>query len=89
MSKSYVLEGRFENLVRSLVESGRFDSASDVVSEGLRLLERQERERAEEVAQLREAAEEGRRSGLSDEDGFEFLDRLAARYDAKKTAADN
>jgi antitoxin ParD1/3/4 len=39
MPSSYTLGARFEALVKGLVESGRYNNASEVVREGLRLLE--------------------------------------------------
>lgn len=80
MPSSYTLGGHFEAFVKRLVESGRYSSASEVVRDGLRLLEDEERLRELKTAELRRLAEDGRASGLSDEDGEAFLDRLGARY---------
>jgi antitoxin ParD1/3/4 len=80
MPSSYTLGTRFEAFVRGLVESGRYDNASEVVRDGLRLLEDREKLREIRVAELRRLAEEGRLSGLSEDDGETVLDRLEARY---------
>lgn len=80
MPSSYTLGTRFENLVRGLVESGRYNNASEVIREGLRLLEDREKEREIKLAELHRLAEEGRLSGLSEEDGEAALDRLEAKY---------
>jgi antitoxin ParD1/3/4 len=82
MPSSYTLGARFEGFVKGLVESGRYNNASEVVRDGLRLLEDREKLREIKMAELRRLAEEGRLSGLSDEDGEAVLDRLEAKYRA-------
>jgi antitoxin ParD1/3/4 len=83
MPSSYTLGERFEALVKELVQSGRYNNASEVVREGLRLLEDRERLREIKITELRRLAEEGRLSGLSDEDGGDLLDRLEGEYRAR------
>jgi len=80
MPSSYTLGARFETFVKQLVESGRYNNASEVVRDGLRLLEDREKLREIKLAELRRLAEEGRLSGLSDDDGEAVLDRLEAKY---------
>jgi antitoxin ParD1/3/4 len=82
MPSSYTLGARFENLVKELVASGRYNNASEVVRDGLRLLEDREKLREIKVAELHRLAEEGRLSGLSEDDGEAVLDRLEAKYRA-------
>jgi antitoxin ParD1/3/4 len=82
MPSSYTLGVRFETFVKQLVESGRYNNASEVVRDGLRLLEDREKLREIKLAELRRLAEEGRLSGLSDDDGEAVLDRLEAKYRA-------
>ena len=82
MPSSFTLGLRFEAFVKGLVQSGRYNNASEVVREGLRLLEDREKLREIKVAELRRLAEEGRLSGLSDTDGEAVLDRLEAKYEA-------
>jgi antitoxin ParD1/3/4 len=82
MPSSYTLGARFESFIKELVESGRYNNASEVVRDGLRLLEDREKLREIKLAELRRLAEEGRLSGLSDEDGEAVLDRLEAKYRA-------
>jgi antitoxin ParD1/3/4 len=82
LASSFTLGSRFEAFVRGLVQSGRYNNASEVVREGLRLLEDRERLRETKLAKLRRLAEEGRLSGLSEEDGEAVIDRLEAKYQA-------
>jgi antitoxin ParD1/3/4 len=79
---SYSIGTHFEALVRDLVGSGRYNNASEVLRDGLRLLEERERRHQIEIAELRRLVEEGRLSGPSDEEGFAFLARLEAKYQA-------
>ena len=68
--------------IRSLLEGGRYNSASEVLRDGLRLLEDRERLREMKMTELRRLVEEGRTSGLSEQDGEAFLDELEAKYRA-------
>jgi antitoxin ParD1/3/4 len=47
------LTPQLETLIRSKVETGRYHSASEVVREGLRLLEQRDEERAAKLQALR------------------------------------
>ncbi len=80
MPRSFALGNRFEAFIDAQVQEGRYNNASEVVRDALRLLEDHETERELKVAELRRLAEEGRASGQSDEDGDAFLDRLDAKY---------
>jgi antitoxin ParD1/3/4 len=80
MPSSYTLGARFEAFVKTLVATGRYNNASEVVRDGLRLLEDREKLREVKIAELRRLAEEGRLSGISDDDGEAVLDRLEAKY---------
>jgi antitoxin ParD1/3/4 len=79
MPRSYALGERFERFIEEKVRSGRFGNASEVVRAGLRLLEDQERRRELELEKLRQAIDEGRRSGPP-RSADEVFDRLDARY---------
>lgn len=65
MPSSYTLGTRFETFVKSLVESGRYASASEVLRDGLRLLEDREDQREVKLASLRSDIMEGLDSGPS------------------------
>jgi len=82
MASSYTLGVHFEAFIRSLVESGRYNSASEVLRDGLRLLEDRETLREMKMTELRRLVEEGGSSGLSEQDGEAFLDELEAKYGA-------
>lgn len=53
------LTEHFDQFIDVTVESGRFSNASEMVREGLRLLEQREREDAAKVEWLRSAVKEG------------------------------
>lgn len=75
MPSSYTLGTRFESLMRELVQSGRYASQSEVLRDGLRLLEEREAQRKAKLETLREAIREGVESGpgLAAEDVFARL----------------
>ena len=58
-TRNVVLTEHQANLVAKLVTSGRYQNASEVMREGLRLVERQEAEDAIVLRAMREAAEAG------------------------------
>lgn len=60
-TRNVVLTDHQEGLIGRLVESGRYQNASEVLREGLRLLERQEAEDAARLEALRQAVEVGAR----------------------------
>jgi antitoxin ParD1/3/4 len=57
-----ILTERFENFVNTQIKSGRYDSISEVVCAGLRVLE----ERETKTEALRAALAEGENSGKAD-----------------------
>lgn len=80
MPSSYTLGTHFEAFIRRLVESGRYNSASEVLRDGLRLLEDRETLRKVKMTELRRLVEEGAASELSEQDGETFLDAVEAKY---------
>ena len=58
-TRNVVLTQRQEKLIEALVRSGRYQNASEVVREGLRLIEKRESEDAARLVALREAAAVG------------------------------
>ena len=55
-TRNVVLTERQEQLIEALVQSGRYQNASEVLREGLRLIERREAEEAAKLTALRQAA---------------------------------
>ena len=82
MPRSFALGDRFEAFIDAQVEDGRYNNASEVVRDALRLLEDKVTLRERRLAELRQAIEEGRKSGISDEPAEAFFDRLEAKYRA-------
>ena len=72
---SITLGPRFENFVSSQVASGRYNSVSEVVRAGLRMLEDRE---AKKLEALRAALIKGEQSGRADYS----LEKLIAELDA-------
>jgi antitoxin ParD1/3/4 len=60
---SYTIGRHYEGLLRDLVASGRYASASEVLRDGLRLIEEREQFRRAKLEALRAAIREGLESG--------------------------
>ena len=67
-TRNVVLTDHQAHFVEQLVVSGRYQNASEVLREGLRLMERRETEDAARLAALRDAA----RTGIADMDAGKF-----------------
>lgn len=85
-TRNVVLSKHQHELVESLVSSGRFQNASEVLREGLRLLERQEAEDSARLTALRHAAEAGwadlaagRFDDIADGDLDDFIGQLGCK----------
>lgn len=59
------LTDRLDGFVRKLVKSGRYNSASEVVRDGIRLVEEREQLREIKLQALKQAIQNGRTSGTS------------------------
>ena len=64
------LTDELDRFVAEKVESGRYESASDVVRAALRTLEREEQMYQAKLAALRTAIDEGDASGVAEGDVF-------------------
>jgi antitoxin ParD1/3/4 len=77
MPRSFALGEHFEEFIDAQVTGGRYNNASEVVRDALRLQEDRERQRQLE---LRRLLDQGPASGLSDAPGEAVLDRLEEKY---------
>jgi len=73
---SITLDEHLNEFVAREVTAGRYNSASEVVSAGLRLLETEE----QKLTTLRAALEEGESSGINEGDAF---DRVRSQFGLK------
>jgi antitoxin ParD1/3/4 len=88
------LTEHFDDFIETGITSGRFSNASEVVREGLRLLEQREREDKARIAWLRAAAREGidqldRGQGIQFEsmDDFDaFMDQIGGEVSGEVAA---
>lgn len=69
-TRNVVLTDHHEEVIDRLVKSGRYQNASEVLREGLRLIERREEREAAKLKALREATN----VGLADLDEGRFVD---------------
>jgi antitoxin ParD1/3/4 len=76
---SYTIGDHFEHFVKEQVEGGSYASASEVIRDGLRLLEEEQQRRKAVIDGLRGEIERGRRSGKP-KPATEVLDRLERKY---------
>ncbi|UWU92502.1 type II toxin-antitoxin system ParD family antitoxin [Bradyrhizobium sp. CB1015] len=80
MASSYSIGKHFEDLIDTLVESGRYASASEVMREGLRLVEEREERRKLKLEALREEIQKGFDSGPMEEvDVQKWMSDIKAR----------
>lgn len=63
MPSSYSIGDHYEAFAKELVASGRYASVSEVLRDGLRLMEEREALRAWKLQELRKAIQEGLDSG--------------------------
>lgn len=79
MPSGYDLGPHYEQFVRELISSGRYASASDVMRDGLRLIEEREDQRKARLEALKADIRKGMESGpgIAADDVF---DRLETKY---------
>lgn len=82
MPSSYTVGEHFERFIREQIETGRYPSASEVVRDALRLLEKQEHMRLAALNVLRDEIRKGQDSGAG-APAEEVFARLEGRYAAR------
>ena len=82
-TRNVVLSEHQQQLVETLVQSGRYQNASEVLREGLRLIEQRERTEEAKLKALKQAARqgwaavaEGRYADVADEQLEDFVGQL-------------
>jgi antitoxin ParD1/3/4 len=91
-TRNVVLTEQQHEFVEALVRSGRYQNASEVLREGLRLIEDREREEAARLQALRAAADQGwadvaagRYTDLADHELDDFIGQLGVRATTRTT----
>jgi antitoxin ParD1/3/4 len=92
MATSYSIGKHFEAFIDSLVASGRYSTASEIIRDGLRLIEEREQSREAKLEWLRAAIQEGLDSPSEEVDIDEMIEdvkrrgreRLAAERDGNQ-----
>ena len=72
MATSYSIGKHFEEMIENLIASGRYSTASEIMREGLRLVEEREERRKAKLEALRAEIQKGFDSGPSEEVGGMF-----------------
>ncbi len=86
MQMNINLTPQLEEMVRAKVASGLYNSASEVMREALRLMEREDKIREATLAQLRQDIQDGLKSGPAGElDAEKIKRRGRARLAAAKS----
>ncbi len=85
-TRNVVLTDRQDKLIDTLVEAGRYQNASEVLREGLRLVEQREAEDAAKLAALKEAARLGIAS-VENGEARTFTDAAALRRHLRDVAS--
>jgi antitoxin ParD1/3/4 len=92
MSTSYSIGKHFEAFIERLIASGRYSTASEIIRDGLRMIEEREQDREAKLEWLRAAIQEGLDSPSEEVDIKELIEdvktrgrqRLAAERDGKQ-----
>jgi len=80
MPSSYAIGNELERFIKNLIKKGRYNSKSEVIRDGLRLLQDREAQREAKLDELRRAFRAGIESGRHIP-AEEVFDRLEAKYE--------
>jgi len=85
MAKNVSLGNYYDEFVERKVKSGRYATASEVIRDGLRHLENQERSEAEKLAILRAEIQKGLDDPafVDGEEAFNTIDEIIDGYERK------
>jgi len=93
-TRNVVLSDHQQDFVETLVKSGRYQNASEVLREGLRLIEQRERLEAVKLQALKEAASQGwsdvaagRYADVADDQLEDFIGQLGLTAAARAQTA--
>lgn len=85
MPSSYSIGEHYEAFAKELVASGRYASVSEVLRDGLRLMEEREALRAWKLNELKKAIQEGLDSGPAEPwEGADFIKKEGRRILAER-----
>ncbi|HEY2136474.1 MAG TPA: type II toxin-antitoxin system ParD family antitoxin [Xanthobacteraceae bacterium] len=88
MPTSYTIGSHFEALIQRLLKGGRYSTASEVVRDGLRLIEERESIRQAKLAALRTEIRKGLDSGpVRESDIAELVGNVKARGRQRRASA--
>ncbi len=87
MATSYSIGKHFEEFIEGLIDSGRYSTASEVLRDGLRLIEEREERRKAKHEALRAEIQKGMDSGPAEEVG-DMFERIKSEG-RKRLAAKN
>jgi len=87
MPSSYSIGDHYEAFAKKLVASGRYASVSEVLRDGLRLMEEREALREWKLNELKKAIQEGLDSGEPEPWDIEEIISAAKSQDARDDAA--
>jgi antitoxin ParD1/3/4 len=79
MATSYSIGKHFEAFIESLIASGRYSTASEIIRDGLRMIEEREQDREAKLEWLRAAIQEGLDSPVEEVDIKEWIEDVKRR----------
>jgi antitoxin ParD1/3/4 len=90
MATSYSIGKHFEGFIQGMLESGRYSTASEVMRDGLRMIEEREQRRNAKLEALRAEIQKGFDSGPAEEvDPGEWIKSIKARGRERLAAEKN